>query len=69
MNKEKQIQAMLSTKVVLNKGEYIEYLLEKIIAENATMQHALESDKFHIVGKSAALIEEYAESLRITLDA
>ena len=69
MNKEKAIQAMLSPKVVLSKGEYIEYLLDRITVENATLQHAMESDKFHVVGASAALIQDHVDSLRIALDA
>ena len=69
MDREKKVQAMLSTKVVLSKGEYIQYLLSQIIAQNAVLQHALESDKFHIVGAAAALMEDYAEDLRIALDA
>ena len=69
MNQEKQIQAMLSAKVVISKGDYINYLLANIIKENETLQHALESDKFHVVGKAAAMMEHHAEALRITLDA
>lgn len=69
MDREKKVQAMLSTKVVLSKGEYIEYLLGQIVAQNSILQHALESDKFHIVGAAAALIEDHVEDLRITLDA
>lgn len=69
MDREKRVQAMMSTKVVLSKMEYVTYLLEKIIDENATLQNALENDKFHIVGASAARIEDYSRDLRIALDA
>lgn len=69
MDREKKIQSMLSTKVVLSKGEYIDYLLGQIVEQNATLQNALENDKFHIVGSAAALIEDHVKDLRITLDA
>lgn len=69
MNKEKVIQAMLTPNMSLSKGEYVDYLLEKIMEENNNLINALEHDKFHVVGSSAALMSDYAESLRIALDA
>ena len=68
MDRQRKVEAILSTKVVMSKGEYIEYLLNTIIAENTTLQHALESDKFHVVGACAARMEDAAEDLKLALD-
>lgn len=69
MDREKRIQASLTPNVSINKADYINYLLDKIIGYNSTLQHAMESDKFHIVGAQAALMEEAAEDLKVVLDA
>lgn len=69
MDRQKRVEAMLSNKVVLSKMEYVNYLLAEIVNENSILQHALENDKFHVVGSAAARIEDHARDLRITLDA
>lgn len=68
MDRQRKIDAMLSTKVVLSKAEYIQHLLSQISEHNANLQHALESDKFHIVGAAAALIDENVKDLHIALE-
>lgn len=68
MERAKIVNAVVSPKVVLSKGDYIKYLLEQIHERNQSLQNALENDKFHVVGREAGIIDEHVTDLRVLLD-
>lgn len=69
MDRKRKVDAILSTKVVLSKGEYINHLLNEIIKTTESLTNALENDKFHLVGRDAGIIEELSKDLKIAFDA
>lgn len=68
MDRQKRIDAMLSSRVVLSRIELAQFLLESISNNVSNLELALESDKFHLVGYYSSLVKEAAEDLRLVLD-
>ena len=68
MDRRRKVEAILSTRVVMSKGEYIQALVAEIVDQNATMQNAMENDKFHVMGACSAFIDNAVKDLQIALD-